>query len=95
MGHGGLHEDHPAGSLYRETTIWYLEPSVLFPRRHFVNINIRQLANLAKIDITPEEETAFTESVSGIMQWIDKLQEVDVSGIVLTDLDGIQPDTNE
>lgn len=60
-----------------------------------MEFNIHQLAKLAKIDISPEEEAAFTESVSGVMHWIDKLQEVDVSGITLTELEGVSDDPGQ
>lgn len=46
-------------------------------------VNIHQLAKLAKIEISPEEEAEFEASVSGVLHWIDRLQEIDVSDITL------------
>ena len=60
-----------------------------------MEINIHQLAKLAKIDISSEEEAAFTESVSGVMHWIDKLQEVDTSGITLTELESVSAEAGQ
>ena len=44
-------------------------------------IDIRYVANLARINLTDDEVTRFSGQLQGVMKHIDKLSEVDVEGI--------------
>ena len=42
---------------------------------------VSKVAKLARIKITPEEEEKFAGELSGIMDWIELLGEVDATGV--------------
>ncbi len=44
-------------------------------------IDVRYLAKLARMNLSEEESTRFGEQLEGVMKHIEKLSEVDVSGI--------------
>ena len=44
-------------------------------------IDIDYVANLARIALTPEEKTLFTDQLGDVLTYIKKLQSVDVSGV--------------
>lgn len=43
--------------------------------------DIKYVAHLARISVTPEEERTFGEQLSHVLGYIEKLKEVDVSGV--------------
>lgn len=44
-------------------------------------LDIRYIAHLARIQLTPEEETRLGAQLGEVLAYIDKLKEVDVTGI--------------
>lgn len=42
---------------------------------------VRRAAKLARIAVTDEEAAALSGELSGILDWIEQLQEVDVDGV--------------
>jgi len=44
-------------------------------------IDVRYVANLARINLSEEEITRFSSQLEGVMKHIEKLSEVDVEGI--------------
>jgi aspartyl-tRNA(Asn)/glutamyl-tRNA(Gln) amidotransferase subunit C len=44
-------------------------------------INIKYVAHLARLSLTPEEEKKLGEQLGSILGYIEKLKEVDVSGV--------------
>lgn len=44
-------------------------------------IDVRNLAHLARINLTDEEVTRFGSQLAGVMKHIEKLSEVDVEGV--------------
>ncbi|MGE9294573.1 Asp-tRNA(Asn)/Glu-tRNA(Gln) amidotransferase subunit GatC [Ruficoccus sp. ZRK36] len=44
-------------------------------------IDIDYVARLARIDLTEEEKRTFPEQLGNILAYVDKLNEVDVSGV--------------
>lgn len=42
------------------------------------------VAKLARIEITPEEETKFTEELSGVLKYIDQLQDINTDNVAPT-----------
>jgi aspartyl-tRNA(Asn)/glutamyl-tRNA(Gln) amidotransferase subunit C len=44
-------------------------------------IDIKHVAHLARIALTPEEEKKFGEQLGQVLGYIDKLKEVDVAGV--------------
>jgi aspartyl-tRNA(Asn)/glutamyl-tRNA(Gln) amidotransferase subunit C len=42
---------------------------------------VRRIARLARIKITDEEATALQKELSGILDWVKQLDEVDTTGI--------------
>jgi len=42
---------------------------------------VEKIARLARIKVTDEEKTKFSQELSDIMQWIEQLQDVDTDGI--------------
>ncbi|HVY42223.1 MAG TPA: Asp-tRNA(Asn)/Glu-tRNA(Gln) amidotransferase subunit GatC [Hyphomicrobiaceae bacterium] len=42
---------------------------------------VRRIARLARIKITDEEATALQKELSGILDWVKQLDEVDTSGV--------------
>ncbi len=45
------------------------------------DFDIKYVAHLARIALTPEEEFRLGQQLGGILGYIDKLREVDVSGV--------------
>ncbi len=45
------------------------------------DFDIKYVAHLARIALTPEEESRLGHQLGGILGYIDKLKEVDVSGV--------------
>ncbi len=45
------------------------------------DFNIQYVARLARIALTPEEEARLGEQLGHILGYVDKLREVDVSGV--------------
>ena len=46
-----------------------------------VDIDVNYVAHLARIGLTPEETAKFGEQLGQVLGYIEKLREVDVSGI--------------
>ncbi len=46
-----------------------------------VDIDIRYVAHLARLSLTPEEEQKLAAQLGNILGYIEKLKEVDVSGV--------------
>ena len=44
-------------------------------------INVAYVAQLARITLTPAEEELFQKQLSDVLHYIEKLREVDVSGV--------------
>ena len=44
-------------------------------------IDIKHVAHLARISLSPEEEEKFGEQLGQVLGYIDKLKEVDVTGV--------------
>jgi aspartyl-tRNA(Asn)/glutamyl-tRNA(Gln) amidotransferase subunit C len=42
---------------------------------------VRRIARLARIKITDEEATALQKELSGILDWVTQLEEVDTEGV--------------
>jgi aspartyl-tRNA(Asn)/glutamyl-tRNA(Gln) amidotransferase subunit C len=45
------------------------------------DFDIKYVANLARLSLTPEEETTLGAQLGNILGYIEKLKEVDVSGV--------------
>ncbi len=45
------------------------------------DFNVHYVANLARIALTPEEEAKLASQLGGVLQYIEKLGELDVSGV--------------
>jgi len=45
---------------------------------------IKHIANLARLELTAEEEIKYGEQLSAVLNYIDKLSEVDTSNIQIT-----------
>lgn len=45
------------------------------------DFNVRYVANLARIALTPEEEAKLANQLGGVLQYIEKLAELDVSAV--------------
>jgi aspartyl-tRNA(Asn)/glutamyl-tRNA(Gln) amidotransferase subunit C len=45
------------------------------------DFNIKYVAHLARIALTPEEEKKLASQLGGILGYIEKLKELDVSGV--------------
>ena len=45
------------------------------------DFNIKYVAHLARIALTPEEETKLSAQLGGVLSYIEKLRELDVSGV--------------
>ena len=43
--------------------------------------DVRHIAKLARIELSPEEETKFTEQFGNILEFVKQLQSVDTSGV--------------
>lgn len=46
-----------------------------------VDIDVKYVAHLARLSLTPEEEKKIGEQLGSILGYIEKLKEVDVSGV--------------
>ena len=46
-----------------------------------VEIDVKYVAHLARLQLTPEEEKQFTEQLSHVLGYVEKLKELDVSGV--------------
>lgn len=42
---------------------------------------VHKVALLARLDLTPEEETQFASQISGILDYIEQLSELDTTGV--------------
>jgi len=45
------------------------------------DINIEYVANLARIALTEEEKAIFTQQLGDILHYVEKLRQVDVTGV--------------
>lgn len=45
---------------------------------------IKHIANLARLELTQEEEEKYSSQLSAVLNYIDKLQEVDTSKVQIT-----------
>ena len=45
------------------------------------DFDVKYVAHLARISLTPAEETKLSAQLSGILGYIEKLKEVDVTGV--------------
>ncbi len=50
----------------------------------FTREDIRGIAKLARLSLTPDEETRYAEQLSGVLSYIDLLDEVDIEGAETT-----------
>ena len=46
-----------------------------------VEIDVKYVAHLARLSLSPEEERKISEQLGNILGYIEKLKEVDVSGV--------------
>lgn len=46
-----------------------------------VEIDVKYVAHLARLSLTPEEERKLGEQLSHVLGYVEKLKEVDVSGV--------------
>ena len=46
-----------------------------------VEIDVKYVANLARLSLSPEEEQKISDQLGNILGYIEKLKEVDVSGV--------------
>ena len=46
-----------------------------------MNIDVRHIAHLARLAITVEEGEKFSQQLSSILEYVNKLEELDTSGI--------------
>ena len=53
----------------------------LLKYNYTVKIDVKHTAKLANLKLTPEEEKKFEEQLSGILEYVDKLQKVDTDGV--------------
>jgi len=42
---------------------------------------VRKIAHLARIKITPKEARALKSELTGILKWVEQLEEVDTTGV--------------
>lgn len=64
-------------------------------------LNVKYVAHLARLSLTPEEEQKIGAQLGSVLQYVEKLKEVDVSGVEptahafplvnVTRLDEVQP----
>lgn len=45
------------------------------------SLDIRAVAHLARLELTPEEESRFGAQLEGILRHVEQLQQVDVTGV--------------
>ncbi len=46
-----------------------------------VDINVKYVAHLARLSLTPEEEESIGAQLAHVLDYIEKLKEVDVTGV--------------
>jgi len=46
--------------------------------------DVRRIATLARLELTPEEVALFAEQLTAILAYADQVQQVDTSGLALT-----------
>ncbi len=46
------------------------------------NETIKKIANLARLELSPEEELQLAQDADQILNWIQQLEEVDTSGVI-------------
>jgi aspartyl-tRNA(Asn)/glutamyl-tRNA(Gln) amidotransferase subunit C len=46
-----------------------------------VQVDVKYVAHLARLSLSPEEEQTISEQLGNILGYIEKLKEVDVSGV--------------
>lgn len=44
-------------------------------------IALAKVAHLARLNITPEEETSLLESMDSVLSWMEQLNEIDTEGV--------------
>ena len=42
---------------------------------------LQKIAHLARLEVSPEEETDLLNSLNGVLTWMEQLSEVDTSGV--------------
>ncbi len=42
---------------------------------------LRKIAHLARLEFNPEKETSMLESLNEILTWVEKLNEIDTTGV--------------
>ncbi len=42
---------------------------------------VRRIAALARLELTPDEETRFAEQLSAVLSYVEQLEALDVSGV--------------
>ncbi len=52
------------------------------------NEQIKHIANLARLELTTEEETKYGEQLSAVLDYVDKLTEVDTADVLITSQTG-------
>lgn len=63
---------------------WNLEPATwntIFPGMSAVEIDVKYVAHLARLALTPEEEKKLGDQLGHILGYIEKLKELDVSQV--------------
>lgn len=48
------------------------------------NEQIKHIANLARLELTPEEEIKYGQQLSAVLDYIDKLSEVNTDDVLIT-----------
>lgn len=46
-----------------------------------MKIDVKKVAKLASLPLTPEEEDKYAEQLSAILEYVDQLNQVDTSGV--------------
>ena len=54
--------------------------------------DVRRIATLARLELTPEEVELFAEQLTAILAYADQVQQVDTSGLTLTNAGLSGPD---
>ena len=52
------------------------------------NEQIKHIANLARLELTAEEETRYGEQLSAVLDYVDKLSEVNTDKVLITSQTG-------
>jgi len=62
----------------------------------FTQDQVQHIADLARISLSEEEKQKFQEDLGAVLDYIDKLQQVDVSGVEpLAQVSGLENQTRE